>query len=130
MSLQLHNLQSNWISYLKRTSNYLSHKTSALLITDHSWKREMPLFNFKSKEYLQQWKVGSDADIGMMRMPITEYPSIILLPYSNLATISIRFTFLLILNFDRYLHKYRWILRSILGSYAAKHWYSSLTMFK
>ncbi|TPX72907.1 hypothetical protein SpCBS45565_g00271 [Spizellomyces sp. 'palustris'] len=51
-------------SYFKRSWNYVRAETVAAIKFDVSWRKEMPLFQFQNVEDLQDWIVGSDADIG------------------------------------------------------------------
>ncbi|KAJ3221616.1 hypothetical protein HK099_003312 [Clydaea vesicula] len=51
-------------SYFQRSLNYVKDATMEAIRMDMSWKREMPLLSCNSIENLQEWVVGSDADIG------------------------------------------------------------------
>lgn len=60
-------------AYLQRSFNYVSRVSTGLLTSDLAWKREMPLFTFKTRDYLQQWKVGCDADIGIQKKLMIDF---------------------------------------------------------
>ncbi|KAJ1540747.1 Complex I intermediate-associated protein 30, mitochondrial [Nowakowskiella sp. JEL0078] len=51
-------------AYVKRSAEAVKRGTLAAIRMDHGWKQEMSMFDFHSKEHLEQWVVGSDADIG------------------------------------------------------------------
>ncbi|KAI8824535.1 complex I intermediate-associated protein 30-domain-containing protein [Fimicolochytrium jonesii] len=51
-------------SYFKRSFKYVADEAVAAIKFDTSWKKEMPLFQFSTVNDLQDWVVGSDADIG------------------------------------------------------------------
>ncbi|KAI9101312.1 complex I intermediate-associated protein 30-domain-containing protein [Phlyctochytrium arcticum] len=51
-------------SYLKRSWGYVKDETSAAMKFDIGWRKELPMYHFKSVEDMQGWAVGSDADIG------------------------------------------------------------------
>ncbi|KAI9207628.1 complex I intermediate-associated protein 30-domain-containing protein [Polychytrium aggregatum] len=51
-------------AYFKRSWNYVKDESVAAIKFDMSWKKEMPLFGCNSVEELEQFTVGSDADIG------------------------------------------------------------------
>ncbi|KAJ3156936.1 hypothetical protein HDU86_003471 [Geranomyces michiganensis] len=51
-------------SYFKRSWSYVKDETVAAVRFDTGWKQEMPICEFKKVEDLEEWIVGSDADIG------------------------------------------------------------------
>ncbi|KAJ3023159.1 hypothetical protein HKX48_004100 [Thoreauomyces humboldtii] len=51
-------------SYFKRSWSYMKDETVAAIRFDTEWKKEMPMFQFQKVDDLQDWIVGSDADIG------------------------------------------------------------------
>ncbi|KAI8829755.1 complex I intermediate-associated protein 30-domain-containing protein [Chytridium lagenaria] len=51
-------------SYLSRSLQYIKSEASAALKFDLGWKSDLPMFQFNSVEALQNFVVGSDADIG------------------------------------------------------------------
>ncbi|KAI8586123.1 complex I intermediate-associated protein 30-domain-containing protein [Geranomyces variabilis] len=51
-------------SYFKRSWSYVKDETVAAVRFDTGWKQEMPICEFKRVEDLEDWIVGSDADIG------------------------------------------------------------------
>ncbi|TPX59007.1 hypothetical protein PhCBS80983_g02803 [Powellomyces hirtus] len=51
-------------SYFKRSWSYVREETVAAVKFDTGWKKEMPMFQFRKVEDLEDWIVGSDADIG------------------------------------------------------------------
>ncbi|KAJ3293659.1 hypothetical protein HK104_004297 [Borealophlyctis nickersoniae] len=51
-------------AYAKRSLEYVKDEAIAVVKFDTSWKKEMPMFKFDSVENLEQWTVGSDANIG------------------------------------------------------------------
>ncbi|ORY52515.1 CIA30-domain-containing protein, partial [Rhizoclosmatium globosum] len=53
-------------AYLQRSAKYLQQEASNALKLDgfSSWKRDLPMFQLNSVEALQQFVLGSDADVG------------------------------------------------------------------
>lgn len=50
-------------SYNRRSLDFLKSSAKEAL-DDSGWKRELPLYSFSSLDSLNEWIVGSDADIG------------------------------------------------------------------
>ncbi|KAJ3108555.1 Cation channel sperm-associated protein 3 [Phlyctochytrium planicorne] len=51
-------------SYIGRTLRHIKDETVAAIKFDMGWKSDLPMFQFNSVEALQNFVVGSDADIG------------------------------------------------------------------
>ncbi|KAJ3045503.1 hypothetical protein HDV00_009157 [Rhizophlyctis rosea] len=51
-------------SYFRRSWDYVKNESIAGVQWDNGWKKEMPMFDFTEVEKLEDWIVGSDADIG------------------------------------------------------------------
>ncbi|KAI9341544.1 complex I intermediate-associated protein 30-domain-containing protein [Zopfochytrium polystomum] len=50
--------------YLSRSANYVKGELASAIRMDVGWQKELPMFQFDSVEWLENFVVGSDADIG------------------------------------------------------------------
>ncbi|KAI8998373.1 complex I intermediate-associated protein 30-domain-containing protein [Gaertneriomyces semiglobifer] len=51
-------------SYFRRSWDYISDQSSNTIKFSYDWKSDLPMYKLNSVEALQDWVVGSDADIG------------------------------------------------------------------